>query len=128
MASRTAAIGLPVAGLIDSTRGPEVYINPVLSAPTGVPEPGEEGCLSLPEINGDVLRPPIITITATGLDGKAFTRTGAGLLARCWQHETDHLGGTVFGDRLSKRVRAQLVRDHADVADRYSARWPADQR
>jgi peptide deformylase len=88
-----------------ATTGPSVYINPVLSDPRGEMEGYEEGCLSLPEITGEVLRPTIITITATDLEGNRFTRTGAGLLARCWQHETDHLDGILILDRMSQLSR-----------------------
>lgn len=88
-----------------ATRKPTVYINPVLSKPEGAPELYEEGCLSLPEITGQVLRPPIITITATDLDGNTFTQRAAGLLARCWQHEMDHLDGVLILSRMSQMSR-----------------------
>ncbi len=88
-----------------ATLGPEVYINPILTNPTGPVEPYEEGCLSLPDIRGQVQRPPNITITATGLDGKQFTRTASGLLARCWQHESDHLDGVLIIDRMMQMSR-----------------------
>lgn len=88
-----------------ATSEPEVYINPVLSNPLGPPEPLSEGCLSLPEITGEVLRPPTITITAIGLDGTPFTRTATGLLARCWQHEVDHLDGVLIIDRMTQMSR-----------------------
>lgn len=97
-----------------ATRGPVVYINPVLSAPTGPVEPYEEGCLSLPDIRGTVLRPPVITITALGLDGSTFTQTGAGLLARCWQHEFDHLEGVLIIDRMSQMDR---LRNRSAIRD-----------
>lgn len=89
----------------EATREPQVYINPVFNHPQGAPCPMEEGCLSLPEIRGEVLRPPVITITATGLDGKTFSHTGAGLLARCWQHEMDHLDGVLILDRMTQLSR-----------------------
>ncbi len=85
--------------------GLQVYINPKLTKPTGPLEPFEEGCLSLPEIRGRVLRPPMVTITAMGLDGETFTQTGAGLLARCWQHEMDHLDGILIIDRMLQEDR-----------------------
>ncbi|MBC7772372.1 MAG: peptide deformylase [Pyrinomonadaceae bacterium] len=88
-----------------ATLMPQVYINPVLSKPLGGIEPFEEGCLSLPEIRGEVYRPPTITITAMGLDGITFTRTATGLLARCWQHEIDHLDGTLIIDRMTQISR-----------------------
>lgn len=94
-----------------ATDGPEVYINPRFSDAVNTVEAGEEGCLSIPAVYGDVLRPPTITITATGLDGKEFTRTGTGLLARCWQHEYDHLDGVLILDRMiaPHRVRNRLA-------------------
>lgn len=88
-----------------ATREPVVYVNPVLSAPTGPLEPYEEGCLSLPEIRGEVLRPAGITISATDAAGVPFTQTGWGLLARCWQHETDHLDGVLILDRMTQMSR-----------------------
>jgi peptide deformylase len=88
-----------------ATTEPMVCINPVLSAPLGELKPYEEGCLSLPEITGDVHRPEHITVTATGLDGERFSRTGGGLLARCWQHEFDHLEGILIIDRMTQMSR-----------------------
>lgn len=88
-----------------ATRGPVVYINPVLSAPAGAVEKREEGCLSLPDIRGDVLRPPTITMTAIDVEGRQFTQTATGLLARCWQHEVDHLDGVLIIDKMSQMHR-----------------------
>ena len=88
-----------------ATTAPTVYINPVLSDPRGEPLLYEEGCLSLPDIRGDIPRPETITITATDLAGERFTRTGAGLLARCWQHEYDHLDGILIIDRMTQMSR-----------------------
>ncbi len=88
-----------------ATNGRVVYINPVLREPEGAVVPFEEGCLSLPEIRGDVLRPPVITIHALGLDGKPFTQRGGGLLARCWQHEMDHLDGVLIIDKMTQMSR-----------------------
>ncbi len=88
-----------------ATKGPVVYINPVLSAPTGAPERYEEGCLSLPDIRGEVLRPPIITVTALDLEGNQFTQTASGLLARCIQHEFDHLEGVLIIDKMTTGSR-----------------------
>jgi len=84
----------------ESTEGPVVYINPVLSDPQGGMGFFEEGCLSLPDIRGQVLRPPTVTITATDIEGNRFTQTGTGLLATCWQHECDHLDGVLIIDRM----------------------------
>jgi peptide deformylase len=88
-----------------ATDGPEVYINPVFSNAQGAIVAMEEGCLSLPEIRGEVMRQPVITITAQDLSGKTFTQTGSGLLARCWQHEMDHLDGILIISRMSQMSR-----------------------
>jgi peptide deformylase len=95
----------PESDPVTATTSARVYVNPVLSAPVGVPEPFDEGCLSLPDITGEVLRPPTITISATDLDGRAFTQTAGGLLARCWQHELDHLDGVLIIDRMTQMSR-----------------------
>jgi peptide deformylase len=97
-----------------ATDGPRFYINPMLSNPQGPPEPWEEGCLSLPDIRGDVLRPPVITISALDLEGKPFTQTAGGLLARCWQHEMDHLDGVLILDRMTQMSR---LKNRAAVKD-----------
>jgi peptide deformylase len=97
-----------------STNGPVVYINPTLSNPQGGILPFEEGCLSLPDIRGDVMRPAVVTITAMDLDGKEFTATAGGLLARCWQHEIDHLDGILIIDKMTQMSRLrnrQALRD-----------------
>lgn len=106
---RSASASPPAANL-----QPEVYINPVLSRPEGDLVGFEEGCLSLPEIRGEVFRPETITIAAMGLDGNPFTRRATGLLARCWQHEVDHLDGTLIIDRMTQMSRLKTrsaVRD-----------------
>ncbi len=88
-----------------ATSGTKFYINPRFIKFEGDLIAHEEGCLSLPEIRGDVLRPPVITITATDLEGHEFTQTGGGLLARCWQHEMDHLDGILIIDKFSQLSR-----------------------
>lgn len=76
-----------------------VFINPVLSLPKGSEE-AEEGCLSLPGLYGTVRRPEKITITAYNLAGEEIAYTLDGLFSRVVQHETDHLDGKLFIDRL----------------------------
>lgn len=96
-----------------ATNGPAVYINPVFSAPRRDLVPYEEGCLSLPDIRGEVRRPSEITITATDIEGVRFTQRASGLLARCWQHEMDHLDGVLIIDRMnhaSKQKNKNAVR------------------
>jgi peptide deformylase len=70
-------------------------------------------------------RPDVATCVGTGLDGSTVQFRGDGLLARCLQHESDHIRGTVFGDRLSTRWRKKLQKAHEKAADDYPADWPA---
>ncbi len=91
-----------------------VFINPVVSRPRGNAE-REEGCLSLPELYGMIVRPERIHVSAYTLNGEEFTGEVDGLLARVIQHETDHLDGVLFIDRMSESVRA----DAADVLSEF---------
>ncbi|MBZ0170800.1 MAG: peptide deformylase [Phycisphaerales bacterium] len=84
---------------------PEMFINPVIERSEGSPELMEEGCLSLPDVLGDVMRPPVVTMSWTDAAGQRRTRTTAGLLARCWQHELDHLDGVLILDRMTRPSR-----------------------
>jgi peptide deformylase len=83
---------------------PLVVVNPELAI---VPEPTtsyEEGCLSFPEIRGDVVRPDEIAVKFQDVNGVPHTLRCNGLLARCIQHEADHLNGILFIDRMAKDV------------------------
>jgi peptide deformylase len=93
---------------VTATEQPTIYINPVLSGPQGPLVAYEEGCLSLPEITGDVYRPEVVTITARDLLGREFTTTAGGLLARCLQHEFDHLEGVLIIDRMTQISRLKM--------------------
>lgn len=87
---------------------PLTLVNPVVTA---VPEPTtvyEEGCLSFPEIRGDVERPDEITVAFQDVAGLPHTLRCNGLLARCVQHEVDHLNGILFIERMAKDVLAAL--------------------
>ncbi len=97
-----------------ASRGPLVFFNPKIERFIGRPELGEEGCLSLPDIHGEVLRPPEIVVRATDRDGAEFTLHAAGLLARCIQHEHDHLDGVLILDRF---VMGSRLRNRAAVRD-----------
>ena len=68
----------------------------------------EEGCLSLPEIKGDVARPERIRVEYQDLDGVPHVLECDGLLARCIQHEVDHLDGILFIDRMEKPHFAEI--------------------
>lgn len=101
--------------------------NPVLTLPEGDArnlESTEEGCLSLPGGYQPLARPDHASVTGVDPFGEPVTVHGTGLLARCLQHETDHLHGTVFGDRLSTRSRRKLYAQHDELAHLYAADWP----
>lgn len=92
----------------------KVFINPKFLLVDGLLESYEEGCLSLPDIRGTVRRQPHVIVEALDIHGKTFTMEESGLMARCWQHEMDHLDGVLIIDRMSaidrivnrKRLRA----------------------
>jgi peptide deformylase len=81
-----------------------VFINPVLSHAKGSEEK-EEGCLSLPGLYAHVRRPAKITVNAYNLRGQEVCYELDDLFARVVQHETDHLDGTLFIDRLTPTAR-----------------------
>lgn len=85
-----------------------VFINPVISLPRGGAEESEEGCLSLPGLYGPVVRPRQVRINAYNLRGEEITADVSGLMARCVQHELDHLDGVLFPDRMSPAARADI--------------------
>ncbi|MBO0813028.1 MAG: peptide deformylase, partial [Microlunatus sp.] len=87
-----------------------------------------EGCLSLPGAYIELARPDLAVCSGQDAFGNNIRVEGTGYFARCLQHETDHLNGTVFGDRLSSRARKKLYSDHKSVADRYPADWPVTAR
>lgn len=87
---------------------PMVITNPVIDA---VPEPQtslEEGCLSFPEIRGDVTRPDEIAVKYQDEHGTPHTLRCNGLFSRCVQHEADHLNGVLFISRMDKKTLEQL--------------------
>ncbi|MEM1166417.1 MAG: peptide deformylase [Planctomycetota bacterium] len=90
---------------------PLVFINPVITDRSRDLEPMEEGCLSLPGIRGEVRRPTRITMQATGLDGEPFTLHAGGLLARCMQHELDHLDGILILSKFARMDRMKTKRE-----------------
>ncbi|SRR5258705_5763904 len=86
---------------------PLVLINPEIK-PVGKPVAGPEGCLSFPEIFADISRPDVVDVKATNQEGKPIEFRCGGLLARAVQHETDHLQGILFIDRMEKEAKDEL--------------------
>jgi peptide deformylase len=71
----------------------------------------EEGCLSFPEIKGDVARPELISVQYQDLDGNPHKLECDGLLGRCIQHEVDHLNGILFTDRMERDVFSGIKKE-----------------
>ncbi|MBT3470955.1 MAG: peptide deformylase [Opitutae bacterium] len=99
----------PIKCILDGRPTPQDLLmplsiaNPVIGQKTNPTEYREEGCLSFPEIRGDVERSLEISVTYQDLKGNLHTLECEGLLARCIQHEVDHLNGTLFIDRMDKK-------------------------
>jgi peptide deformylase len=112
----------------DEVRHRGVVCNPVIELPTG-PErrldEADEGCLSLPGGYAECARPDRARVVGVDQFGMPVSFEGTGLFARCLQHETDHLYGTVFEDRLSSRSRRRLRAEAAERADEHPPYWPA---
>jgi peptide deformylase len=106
-----------------------VVCNPVLTLPEGRDrklDVADEGCLSFPGAFVECPRTDFASVSGTGVTGEPVTFSGDGLLARCLQHETDHTLGTVFGDRLSTKLRKKLQKQHDQAVEDYPADWPLE--
>ena len=104
----------PMACIVDGKAlSPSLLMPLSLANPEITPLPSdeyyyEEGCLSFPEIRGDVARPERILVHYQDLDGVRHELECDGLLARCIQHEADHLDGILFTERMEKKVYAEV--------------------
>jgi peptide deformylase len=106
--------------LINATAEPgkaEAFINPVIVAKRGKLFE-EEGCLSVPGIFAKVRRAEIVTVRATLPTGESVEMEAQGLIARAWQHELDHLDGTLFVDRLSPTAKLVIEPKLQEMASR----------
>lgn len=86
---------------------PLVLINPEIT-PVSKAVAGPEGCLSFPEIFADIERPDVVDVKSLNAEGKPLQFRCGGLLSRAAQHETDHLHGILFIDRMDKRTKEEL--------------------
>jgi peptide deformylase len=103
-----------VADLADKKKGEEpapiILLNPKIGWRSDEEVTLEEGCLSLPGQFADVLRPRAVRVRYQDLEGAAREIEAEGLLARCLQHELDHLDGVLFIDRISVLKRGMIMR------------------
>jgi peptide deformylase len=85
-------------------------INPVLVEVSGEPEPVDEGCLSVPGLWFPTPRYPFARVRGIDVDGNEIEVSGEGLMAQALQHETDHLDGMLYLDRLEKQHRREAMK------------------
>lgn len=104
---------------VEGGKQPFVLVNPEIVAASPETDKSEEGCLSIPDVFGDVVRPERVTVRALDRDGQPFEIDASGLLARCLQHEIDHLHGKLFLDYLSVLKKRGAQNQWAKVRDRY---------
>ena len=105
-------VGVPqrlfVVWLSDGTK--KTFINPEILETSVETCPYEEGCLSIPGVYHNVIRPAKVKVFAQDVKGHSFTLEASGLMARVIQHENDHLDGKLFIDRLSEADREKVLR------------------
>jgi len=87
---------------------PMTLVNPVIELGKETEE-GVEGCLSFPELSGDIVRATSVKVKAKKLDGSPLEFEARGLLCRAVQHEVDHLNGILFIDRMNSATRTSLA-------------------
>ncbi len=95
-----------------------VFINPQIVATSDDSVPYEEGCLSVPQVYENIMRPSKVTVQAQDQNGKKFTLEAEGLLARIIQHENDHLDGVIFIDRGDEEFAKKTAEQFAKRAER----------
>jgi peptide deformylase len=105
--------------VIDVNEKPFVIINPEIIEATGKTAKAEEGCLSIPDVYGDVERPAQVRVRALDIEGKPFEIEATELLGRCLQHEIDHLHGKLFIDSLSVLKRRSAMAKWTKEKEKY---------
>lgn len=105
--------------VVDVDKARYALVNPEIVVAEGKKEKTEEGCLSIPDVYGDVERPTRVVIRALDRDGKPIEVEATGLLGRCFQHEIDHLHGKLFIDHLSFLKRRGALAKWEDEKDQY---------
>ena len=98
-----------------------VYVNPELTEASGTEE-AEEGCLSLPGLNARIVRDKSMRMRARDLDGNDIDQLESGYIARVWQHEFDHLNGTLITDRMGAVAKMGARKLLRELEEKYEAR------
>jgi peptide deformylase len=105
---RPSTMKLNGVGVDPRNSMPLILLNPRLSLGKATIL-GSEGCLSFPEIIGEIMRAESVVASADTIEGEPITIEATGLLARALQHEVDHLNGILFIDRMSSATKATLA-------------------
>lgn len=101
---------------------PIVFVNPEIIQTSIETSPYEEGCLSIPGVYFNVIRPSAVTVQAQDVTGKPFTIEATGHLARVIQHENDHLHGKLYVDHLSEKDRERAIKEYERKNRRHGGR------
>ena len=105
--------------VVDVDNNPLVLVNPEILELSSNKAKAEEGCLSIPDVYGDVERPATVRVRATDLNGKTFEVEATELFGRCLQHEIDHLHGKLFVDYLSVLKRRSAMAKWTKEKEKY---------
>jgi peptide deformylase len=96
-----------------------IYVNPILTEADGEEE-AEEGCLSLPEINANIWRAKNMHLEARDVSGQPVSENASAYIARIWQHEFDHLNGTLLTDRMGPVAKLASRRKLKELEAKYN--------
>ncbi len=95
--------------LIPSQNIKKTFVNPIITDYSKDTSPYNEGCLSIPGLEHEVIRPNSVTVYAQDINGKPFHLTADGLFARVIQHEYDHLNGKLYIDHLDDEEKKKMI-------------------
>ena len=116
LAAPQIGVGLRVFTYYSPEQGEVAHlVNPVLHFPNDEEQDGDEGCLSIPGLTFDCRRKAHVLAHGQDMHGEPVTVEGTARTARCIQHETDHLDGVLFVDRLTPEVRREAMRAIRDA-------------
>lgn len=121
-------VGVPIRMFVmnatEDDKNNLVFINPIIRDKRDNAE-SEEGCLSLPGINVQVRRAAVCRIAAQNVKGETFEMEADGLVARIWQHETDHLNGVLIIDRMLPSDKIATRKTLAALEASFQKKTPA---
>jgi peptide deformylase len=101
-----------------------VFVNPILTDLQTGEDQEEEGCLSLPDVRANIVRGKTMRIDAQDLEGRPFSDTQTGFAARVWQHEFDHLNGTLIVDRMGPVAKMACRKVLRELEEKWAAAHP----